>query len=170
MMNVPMLVTEQNAKSLGKTISEFDISGAKGPFAKMQFNMCTPEVSIDLSCPIITLMLDIHLNVVYCFQISKQIAILCNGQRPESIVLIGIETHVCVENSAIDLREQGYEVHTVADCCSSRTQEDRLLALEVRCTIDLSIRSIYTCCPPLNLSKYFFFTENARHRLSYNYF
>jgi len=104
-MNVPMLVTEQNAKSLGKTVSEFDISGAKGPFAKMQFNMCTPEI-------------------------SKEIATLCNGQKPESIVLIGIETHVCVENSAIDLREQGYEVHTVADCCSSRTQEDRLLALE----------------------------------------
>jgi len=44
-MNVPMLVSEQNPKSLGKTIPELDISGAKGPFAKMQFSMCTSEVS-----------------------------------------------------------------------------------------------------------------------------
>lgn len=36
-----------------------------------------------------------------------------------------------MENTAIDLRMSGYEVHTVADCCTSRTQEDRLLALEV---------------------------------------
>jgi len=43
-LNVPMLVSEQNPKSLGKTIPEFDISGAKGPFEKMQFSMCTPEV------------------------------------------------------------------------------------------------------------------------------
>jgi len=43
-LNVPMLVSEQNPKSLGKTIPELDISGAKGPFAKMQFSMCTSEV------------------------------------------------------------------------------------------------------------------------------
>ncbi|XP_020299383.1 isochorismatase domain-containing protein 2-like [Pseudomyrmex gracilis] len=55
---------------------------------------------------------------------------MCSGERPEAIVLIGVETHVCVENTAIDLRQNGYEVHTVADCCSSRFQEDRLLALE----------------------------------------
>jgi len=40
-----------------------------------------------------------------------------------------------MENTAIDLRQNGYEVHTVADCCSSRTQEDRLLALEVTISI-----------------------------------
>ncbi|XP_012541156.1 isochorismatase domain-containing protein 1-like [Monomorium pharaonis] len=104
-LNVPMLVSEQNPKSLGKTIPELDISGARGPFAKMQFSMCTPEI-------------------------NKELATLCNGQKPESIILIGIETHVCVENTAIDLRQYGYEVHMVADCVSSRTLEDRLLALE----------------------------------------
>jgi len=70
--------------------------------------------------------------MLFCsFQINKELAIFCNGEKPESIVLMGIETHVCVENTAVDLRQYGYEVHTVADCCSSRTQEDRLLALEV---------------------------------------
>lgn len=100
-----MLVSEQNPKALGKTIPEFDISCAKGPFAKTNFSMCTPEI-------------------------NKELATLCYGEKPQAIILIGLETHVCVENTAIDLRQSGYEVHTVADCCTSRTQEDRLLALE----------------------------------------
>ncbi|KAG6797479.1 isochorismatase domain-containing protein 2 [Apis mellifera caucasica] len=105
LLNVPTIVSEQNPKALGKTIPEFDISGAKGPFEKTQFSMCIPEI-------------------------NKELSTICSGQKPDSIILIGIETHVCIENTAIDLRQNGYEVHTVADCCTSRTQEDRLLALE----------------------------------------
>lgn len=44
LLNVPTIVSEQNPKALGKTIPEFDISGAKGPFEKTQFSMCIPEV------------------------------------------------------------------------------------------------------------------------------
>ena len=40
-----MLATEQNPKRLGSTVSELDMSGVKGPFAKTQFSMYTPEVS-----------------------------------------------------------------------------------------------------------------------------
>ena len=105
LFNVPMIVSEQNPKALGKTIPQFDISNAKGPFAKTQFSMCIPEINDELSK-------------------------ICCGQKPKSVILIGIEAHVCIENTAIDLRQDGYEVHTVADCCTSRTQEDRLLALE----------------------------------------
>lgn len=39
-----MLVTEQNPKALGKIVSQLDVTGAKGPFAKTQFSMYTPEV------------------------------------------------------------------------------------------------------------------------------
>lgn len=105
LLDIPMIVSEQNPKALGKTIPVFDISGAKGPFEKTQFSMCIPEI-------------------------NKELSTICSGQKPDSIILIGIETHVCVENTAIDLRQNGFEVHTVADCCTSRTQEDRLLALE----------------------------------------
>lgn len=45
-LNVPMIVSEQNPEALGKTIPQFDISGAKGPFAKTRFSMYIPEVSI----------------------------------------------------------------------------------------------------------------------------
>jgi hypothetical protein len=43
-LNIPMIITEQNPKALGKTISEFNISKARGPFPKTQFSMYTPEV------------------------------------------------------------------------------------------------------------------------------
>ena len=56
---------------------------------------------------------------------------LCSGNRPDSVLLVGLEGHVCIENSAIDLRNEGYEVHAVADCISSRIHEDTLLALNV---------------------------------------
>jgi hypothetical protein len=48
---------------------------------------------------------------------------------------------VCVEQTAAELRSRGLQVHVVADACTSRSQEDRLLAFEVRllCTgLDMS--------------------------------
>ncbi|XP_046417571.1 isochorismatase domain-containing protein 1-like [Neodiprion virginianus] len=105
LLDVPIIVTEQNPKALGNTVSELDITGAKGPFAKTKFSMYTEEV-------------------------RKELSTLCSGSPPESVVLIGIEAHVCVEQTALDLTANGFQVHAVADCCSSRTQEDRLLAIE----------------------------------------
>ncbi|XP_014471787.1 PREDICTED: isochorismatase domain-containing protein 2, mitochondrial-like [Dinoponera quadriceps] len=121
-LNVPMIVSEHYPKALGKIVPEIDISGAKGLFAKTQFSMCTPEM-------------------------IKELSTICNGNKPESIILIGLETHICVENTAIDLRINDYEVHVVADCCMSRTSEDRLLALQrmrdIGCQIATSENVIY---------------------------
>lgn len=124
-----MIVSEQNPKALGKTISQFDISDAKGPFAKTQFSMCTPEVrSSTITIPLASSLAD-YFNQ---FQINKELSTICLGGKPDSVILIGLETHVCIENTALDLLQNGYQVHTVADCCTSRTQEDRLLAFGVR--------------------------------------
>lgn len=41
-----------------------------------------------------------------------------------------MKAHICVEQTAIDLRQLGYDVHVVADCSLSRSSEDRLLAFE----------------------------------------
>lgn len=47
------------------------------------------------------------------------------GTRRKQVILVGIESHVCVSQTAIDLIEKGYEVFVVTDAVSSRTVENR---------------------------------------------
>lgn len=51
-----------------------------------------------------------------------------SGRR--QIVICGIETHICVLQTAADLLEAGYQVHVVADAVSSRTVERHKLGME----------------------------------------
>lgn len=48
----------------------------------------------------------------------------------KNVILCGIETHICVCQTALDLIDAGYEVHTIADAVSSRTAENKALALK----------------------------------------
>ncbi|KAF4522694.1 hypothetical protein B566_EDAN012711 [Ephemera danica] len=103
-LGVPLIVTEQYPQGLGKTVEQLDVSHAIGVFSKTKFCMLVPEVLDALKT--------------------------ANNGNVSSVVLFGIEAHVCVEQTALELKAQGYQVHIVADASTSRTQEDRLLALE----------------------------------------
>eukprot|EP00055_Hartaetosiga_balthica_P006057 m.18606 g.18606 ORF g.18606 m.18606 type:complete len:196 (-) comp4985_c0_seq1:62-649(-) len=46
------------------------------------------------------------------------------------IILFGIETHVCILQTALELLENGFTVHVIADGVSSRNMVDRMYALE----------------------------------------
>lgn len=46
------------------------------------------------------------------------------------VVLVGIEAHVCVQGTALDLLERGIDVHVVAEGVSSQRRLDRSVALE----------------------------------------
>jgi nicotinamidase-related amidase len=48
----------------------------------------------------------------------------------DQVVLVGIETHVCVQGTALDLRRQGMLVHVAADATGSRDAADRSAGLE----------------------------------------
>lgn len=50
------------------------------------------------------------------------------GRR--QILLVGIEAHVCLFQTAVDLHRHGYEVYVPADAISSKTQGNRDLAIE----------------------------------------
>ncbi len=50
------------------------------------------------------------------------------GRR--QVLLCGVETHICVSQTALDLTQQGYQVHVAADAVSSRTPEKHKLGME----------------------------------------
>ena len=49
--------------------------------------------------------------------------------RPESVVLVGMESHVCVFQTARSFVERGVATHVVSDAVASRTEENRLSGL-----------------------------------------
>ncbi|XP_034109923.1 isochorismatase domain-containing protein 1 [Drosophila albomicans] len=103
-LDVPLIVTEHYPEKLGKTVADLDVAHAKIVLGKTYFSMMTPQVK----------------------SVIKDIF----GEKPEDVVLYGLESHICVEQTAIDLREQDINVYIVADCCCSRLNQDRDLALE----------------------------------------
>jgi nicotinamidase-related amidase len=52
------------------------------------------------------------------------------GADRRQVVVCGIESHVCVLQTVLELRWQGKEVFVVADAVGSRDPENRTLALE----------------------------------------
>ncbi|XP_039492807.1 isochorismatase domain-containing protein 1 isoform X2 [Drosophila santomea] len=103
-LQVPLLVTEQYPERLGNTVCELDIGHACAKVSKTRFSMLVE--------PVRKIMTDIF------------------GGKPKTAVLFGLETHVCVEQTAFDLVNDGIDVWLVADCCASRLNQDRDLALE----------------------------------------
>eukprot|EP00005_Dracoamoeba_jomungandri_P000502 CAMPEP_0174252038 /NCGR_PEP_ID=MMETSP0439-20130205/1679_1 /TAXON_ID=0 /ORGANISM="Stereomyxa ramosa, Strain Chinc5" /LENGTH=165 /DNA_ID=CAMNT_0015332515 /DNA_START=126 /DNA_END=623 /DNA_ORIENTATION=+ len=101
LLSVPVLVTEQYPSSLGHTVGEIDVGGRNVTVVpKVKFSMCVEEVLQQLE-----------------------------SSQTTAVVLFGIETHICVQQTALDLKELGYEVHVLADGVSSIRQCDRLIAL-----------------------------------------
>lgn len=57
-----------------------------------------------------------------------QSALAALGRR--QILLCGVETHICVSQTALDLAAQGYQVHVAADAVSARSLEKHKLGME----------------------------------------
>jgi len=49
--------------------------------------------------------------------------------KPGKCIIVGIEAHICVLQTALDLLERGYEVHVALDCIGSRRLLDRDAAI-----------------------------------------
>ena len=51
------------------------------------------------------------------------------GELPKILIVVGIETHVCIRQTVFDLRERGHAIYLLADAVSSRSETDHRLAL-----------------------------------------
>ncbi|KJF85354.1 isochorismatase family protein [Photobacterium leiognathi] len=50
-------------------------------------------------------------------------------KQRKSIIIIGIEAHICVYQTVIDLIAEGYQVTVISDAVSSRTEENKIVAI-----------------------------------------
>jgi nicotinamidase-related amidase len=102
-LRIPMLVTEQYPKGLGPTLDAISkVLGKEAVLEKISFSCCG-EASF-----------------------SGRLKSL----EPKILILCGIEAHVCVLQTVVDLLEEGYGVVVVEDCISSRNPEDKRVAVE----------------------------------------
>jgi len=102
-LGLPIILTEQNPKGLGLTVPEVvSLIPDIKPISKFSFSCCDVELFL------------------------KEL----KASKRKQVLLTGIETHVCVYQTALDLLSAGYEVQVVADCVSSRTLENKQIALQ----------------------------------------
>jgi nicotinamidase-related amidase len=102
-LQVPILATEQYRKGLGATVPEIAAAiPAFAPLEKLAFSAC---------------------GAVAFLPALKQKSV-------SQAILCGIEAHVCVSQTCLDLLDEGFRVFVVADAISSRTPENYQIGLD----------------------------------------
>jgi nicotinamidase-related amidase len=99
---MPVVATEQYVKGLGETLPELKQHLADAAFEKMTFSCCGDEAFLE--------------------QMKKL------GRR--QVIIVGMETHVCVLQTVIELLDAGYTVHLVRDAVMSRRKDNWFVGLE----------------------------------------
>ena len=102
-LGLPVFVTEQYPKGLGNTAAKirdvFDDNTRV--FEKTSFSSCGAEAFV---------------------------AELTN-MGIKQVIICGLETHICVSQTAHDLLDRGFQVHVLCDCVTSRFEYNRLAGL-----------------------------------------
>jgi nicotinamidase-related amidase len=103
-MSLPVLATTQYAKGLGPAVPEIaELLGDVQPHDKVYFSAFGAES--------------------FCTELQ-------NYNKRNTLLLCGVETHVCVMQTAINALNQGYTVHIAADAVGSRTEANWRAGLE----------------------------------------
>ncbi|MCK4691879.1 MAG: isochorismatase family protein [Desulfuromonadales bacterium] len=100
-MQLPVIATEQYPRGLGHTIEELAAATEQQCVEKVSFS-CVGEPNFSS-------------------------ALEKTGAK--QVVLVGMEAHVCVYQTMIDLLDRGYVVHLVRDAICSRFKSDYLTAI-----------------------------------------
>ena len=103
MMEIPITVTQHYTRGLGPTHSEIlGVAGDCAPIEKIAFSCCG------------------------CAEFAARVEQVGRVQ----VVLLGLEAHICVSQTALDLLHRGYQPHVLADAVASRRDIDRDAALD----------------------------------------
>lgn len=100
-LKVPIIVSEQYKKGLGDTVPGLEMLLADNPHYEKKAFSCCDDTAIYS---------DLKLY------------------EKKNIILFGTEAHICILQTALDLKKRGLNPIVVADCISSRTKTDRNIA------------------------------------------
>ncbi|TOL68111.1 hydrolase [Vibrio parahaemolyticus] len=102
-LDLPILWLEQNPERLGPTAEPIRevLESTHLPITKYTFDGCKEAT----------------------FNVAVENA------KVDTWLVCGIESHICVYQTAVSLRQSGYRVELVTDCVSSRTAANKALAL-----------------------------------------
>jgi len=101
-LGIPMMATEQYPQGLGATLPEIKSLLPDTPFVeKTRFSAVLPETEDFI-----------------------------RRHNAQNIVLIGTETHICMLQTALDLRAQGLNVYIPIECAASRNPANKTNGLE----------------------------------------
>ncbi len=100
-LNIPIFVSEQNPNKLGTTVDYLDKKTKEATYSKMNFSCGECDA----------LMNDLEKRHI------------------KTLVLCGVETHICVLQTALDLIIQGFNIFIVIDAIGSRKSLDHDIAI-----------------------------------------
>lgn len=103
-LNIPVIVTEQYPKGLGPTESV------------LQDNLPVGTKTIEKTC-------------FSCMQ-SEDFRLQLAATLRKQVVVVGMETHICVLQSAMSLVAEGYSVHVAEDAVCSRSKANQYNAIQ----------------------------------------
>lgn len=103
LFDVPFILNEQYPKGIGRTLEPLrQLLGEPQALEKFTFSCCKTQSTMDA----------------------------IKNLDKKFVIIFGIEAHVCVLQSVLDLLEEGLIPVVVADCTSSRKEQDTLIAIE----------------------------------------
>ena len=102
-MDVPVVVTQQYTKGLGPTTDDIcEALGEFEPIEKVTFSAMGTQEFVD--------------------------AMKALGRN--NVIMTGTETHICVQQTTLELLDAGYNVYLVQDCVGSRSENDKNIACQ----------------------------------------
>ncbi len=114
-LSIPILWTQQQPQAIGVTVPQINqLLTDNEPINKACFSCCG----------------------------LKEFNDKINTLSRKQVLLCGIEAHVCIHQTAAELIASGKEVHVIADAVSSRTKENKQIALERMITEGVKLSSV----------------------------
>lgn len=114
-LGIPVLWLEQYPKGLGPTIEKIGQTlPNQKPIEKITFSAYDTNEFVD--------------------KLEKE------GRK--KVLLAGIETHICVYQTAVQLLQNGYEVEVLVDCVSSRTKKNHDIGIQKMMQLGVKVTSV----------------------------